>query len=79
MKGLLVIGCKLSFSTFGVLTRWSILKVSTLVSLGFGPVSLYRGSFKGSLNFKGSFNLRVLTIKALSLLTVFHTLSTEIS
>ena len=33
-KGVLLIGCKLDFSTFGVLIRWSILKVSTFF-LGF--------------------------------------------
>ena len=33
-----LIGCKLNFSTFGVLIRMSILKVSTFISLGFGPV-----------------------------------------
>ena len=38
--GGLLIGCKLNFSTFGVLIRQSILKVSTFNSLGFGLVSL---------------------------------------
>ena len=33
-----LIGCRLNFSTFGVLLRVSILKVSTFISLGFGPV-----------------------------------------
>ena len=37
---IVLIGCKLSFSTLGVLIRWSVLKVSTFVSLGFGPVSV---------------------------------------
>ena len=33
-----LIGCKLNFSTLGPLIRQSILKVSTFISLGFGPV-----------------------------------------
>ena len=34
-----LIGCKLNFSTAGgVFIRQSILKVSTSISLGFGPV-----------------------------------------
>ena len=34
-----LIDCKLNFSTLGPLIRLSTLKVSTFISLGFGPVS----------------------------------------
>ena len=41
--GKVLIGCKLNFSTFGPLIRKSILRVSTFISLGFGPVRVSLG------------------------------------
>ena len=38
MRALVLLGCKLNFST--VLIRQSNLKVSTVISLRFGPVSV---------------------------------------
>ena len=48
---IVLVGCRLNFSTCGVLIRYSILKVSTFISLDFGPVSVgvpyYDYSIKG--------------------------------
>ena len=47
----LLTGSKPNFSTYGLLIRQFILKVSTFMSLGFGPVSLHDAGLSGVLRY----------------------------